>query len=80
MGKLLLLVLGIVVSTVFVYQSGERKTVQRLGHPTSKVLDASGEFTDEAGQVVKETGDALWVPEAKKKLSELSEEFSKEKK
>lgn len=81
MGKLFLLAVGVLISVVVVYQSGERKTVQRLEHPAHKVLDAAREFTDETGNVFRETGEALGVPqvrstalEAKKKLEELSKE------
>lgn len=72
MGKLFLLVLGILVSVVVVYQSGERKVVQRLERPANKVVRASEEVVDEAKAVAKETGNALGLPEAKKKLEEMS--------
>jgi len=68
------IVLLVLIASVFIYQSGEHRSARKVQKEATKVADASGELYEETKEVLVQTGEALYLPEAKKKLEELRAE------
>lgn len=65
------------VFTLFVYQGGERKTLGKFEKSAERMWDASKDAGREAGNVVRDSSEAVGVPKAKKWFEEHKKKAEK---